>query len=86
MSHQAQVNGERLLKRLDDFAAIGATPAGGVNRQALSVKDREARRLLAELALARGFQVFQDPIANLFVRRDGDTRRSAAVPDRQSSR
>jgi N-carbamoyl-L-amino-acid hydrolase len=71
MPHQAQVNGERLLKRLDDFAAIGATPAGGVNRQALSVKDREARRLLAELALARGFQVFQDPIANLFVRRDG---------------
>jgi N-carbamoyl-L-amino-acid hydrolase len=71
MSQQAQVNGERLLKRLDAFAAIGATPAGGVNRQALSVRDREARRLLAELALARGFQVFQDPIANLFVRRDG---------------
>ncbi|WP_404293064.1 Zn-dependent hydrolase [Microvirga sp. RSM25] len=71
MPHQAQVNAERLLKRLDDFAAIGATPAGGVNRQALSVKDREARRLLAELALARGFQVFLDPIANLFVRRDG---------------
>jgi beta-ureidopropionase / N-carbamoyl-L-amino-acid hydrolase len=71
MPHQAQVNGERLLKRLSDFAAIGATPAGGVNRQALSVKDREARRLLAEVALARGFQVFQDPMANLFVRRDG---------------
>ncbi|MEZ0167976.1 Zn-dependent hydrolase [Microvirga sp. TS319] len=71
MSDQAQVNGERLLKRLDDFAAIGATPAGGVNRQALSVEDREARRLLAELALARGFQVFQDPIANLFIRRGG---------------
>jgi beta-ureidopropionase / N-carbamoyl-L-amino-acid hydrolase len=71
MPHQAQVNGERLLKRLDDFAAIGATLAGGVNRQALSVKDREARRLLAELALARDFQVFQDPIANLFIRRDG---------------
>ena len=71
MLHQAQINAERLLKRLDDFAAIGATPAGGVNRQALSVKDREARRLLAELALARGFQVFQDPIANLFVRREG---------------
>ncbi|WP_414474719.1 Zn-dependent hydrolase [Microvirga sp. M2] len=71
MPDQAQVNGERLLKRLDDFAAIGATPAGGVNRQALSVKDREARRLLAELALTRGFQVFQDPMANLFIRRGG---------------
>lgn len=71
MPDQAQINGDRLLKRLDDFAAVGATPAGGVNRQALSVKDREARRLLAELALARGFQVFQDPMANLFIRRVG---------------
>jgi N-carbamoyl-L-amino-acid hydrolase len=71
MSHQAKIDGERLLKRLDDFAAIGATPAGGVNRQALSVKDRDARRLLAQLALTRGFQVFQDPMANLFVRRNG---------------
>ncbi len=78
MSHQAQINGERLLNRLDDFAAIGATPAGGVNRQALSVKDREARRLLAELAIARGFQVFQDPMANLFIRRNG--RRSDLAP------
>lgn len=78
MSHQAQINGERLLKRLDAFAAIGATPAGGVNRQALSAEDREARRLLAELARARGFRVFQDPMANLFVRRDG--RRSDLPP------
>jgi N-carbamoyl-L-amino-acid hydrolase len=78
MPHQAQINGERLLQRLDDFAAIGATPAGGVNRQALSVRDREARQLLAQLAFARGFQVFQDPMANLFVRRNG--RRSDLPP------
>ena len=46
-----EINGERLLGRLDAFARIGATPAGGVNRQAFSVEDRDARRLLAELAL-----------------------------------
>jgi len=66
-----QIDGERLLGRLDAFARIGATPAGGVNRQALSVEDRSARRLLAELALKRGFGVFQDGMANLFIRREG---------------
>ena len=66
-----EINRERLLGRLDAFARIGATPAGGVNRQAFSVEDRSARRLLAELALERGFTVFQDGIANLFIRREG---------------
>ena len=61
----------RLLQSISDFAAIGATPAGGVNRQALSIEDRTARRLLAERALARGFTVFQDDAANLFIRREG---------------
>lgn len=71
MTLQPQVDGERLLGRLDAFARIGATPAGGVNRQALSVEDRSARRLLAELALERGFTIFQDGMANLFIRREG---------------
>ena len=67
----ADINAARLLKRLDDFAAIGATPAGGVNRAALGRQDQAARALLAGLALERGFRVFQDPLANLFIRRDG---------------
>lgn len=61
----------RLLARLDAFAAIGATPGGGVNRPALSAEDRVARALLAELGAARGFSVFQDAAANLFLRRTG---------------
>ena len=77
MTPPIQIDGKRLLQRLDDFARIGATPAGGVNRQALSPEDRASRRLLAELALARGFRVFQDPMANLFIRREG---RLAARP------
>lgn len=71
MSDGLQVNATRLLQSVSDFAAIGATPAGGVNRQALSMEDRAARRLLAERAWARGFSVFQDPAANLFIRREG---------------
>lgn len=71
MTCSAEINGARLLKRLDDFAAIGATPGGGVNRPALGPQDQAARALLAELALDRGFRVFQDPLANLFIRRNG---------------
>ncbi|OHV21039.1 Zn-dependent hydrolase [Rhizobium sp. RMa-01] len=77
MSINPEVNAARLLASVADFAAIGATPAGGVNRQALGVGDRAARRLLAERALARGFTVFQDDIANLFIRRAG---RDASLP------
>jgi N-carbamoyl-L-amino-acid hydrolase len=71
MRSRPEINGDRLLRRLAAFAKIGGTPAGGVNRQALSVEDRAARRLLAELALKRGFSVHQDGMANLFIRREG---------------
>ncbi|WP_267553352.1 Zn-dependent hydrolase [Rhizobium rhizogenes] len=71
MNGQPMIDARRLLQRIADFAAIGATRAGGVNRQALSPEDRGARRLLAELAFARGFQVYQDEVANLFIRREG---------------
>ena len=68
---EARIDSERFLGRLDAFARIGATARGGVNRQALSPQDRDARRLLAELGRARGFSVRQDAVANLFVRREG---------------
>jgi len=71
MNANPTIDGQRLLQRIAEFAAIGATPAGGVNRQALSLEDRMARRRLAELAVARGFCVYQDAIANLFIRRVG---------------
>lgn len=58
------INGGRLLARLQSFAEIGGTAKGGVNRQALIEGGRRARQLLAELAVARGFEVFQDPVAN----------------------
>lgn len=71
MLQTVTVNGERLLANLQRFAQIGATPKGGVNRQALTELDRQARKLLADLAMKRGFAVFQDELANLFVRREG---------------
>ncbi|MDX3925830.1 MAG: Zn-dependent hydrolase [Shinella sp.] len=71
MTFMPSINGTRLACRLDAFAAIGATSEGGVDRQALTQGDRQARAAIAEIALARGFEVFQDAAANLFVRRAG---------------
>lgn len=71
MIGQLTIDGERLLNRIAEFAAIGATPGGGVNRQAYSIEDRRARRRIAELALAKGLAVRQDSAANLFISRPG---------------
>lgn len=71
MSMTPRINRDRFFARMAGFAAIGATPAGGVNRQALTELDRQARAVLAGLARQRGFEVFQDEIANLFIRRKG---------------
>ena len=65
------VREDRLWSRLMDLAKIGGTEKGGVNRQALTPEDGDARRLLADWALSRGFSISQDAIGNLFVRRSG---------------
>ena len=62
---------DRLWRRHVEMGRVGATPKGGVNRQALSPEDAKARALLATWARARGFGVFSDTIGNLFVRRPG---------------
>jgi len=54
-----------------DLAAIGATPAGGVCRLALSPEEAKARSLIAEWAREAGWSVTTDPIGNLFIRRQG---------------
>lgn len=54
---------------LADFAAlsrIGATPPGGVERQAATPEDGQTRRWLQDWLTARGFTVAQDRIGNLF--------------------
>ena len=65
------VREDRLWARHVEMAKFGATPKGGVNRQALSAEDAAARRALAGWAALRGYEVFTDPIGNLFVKRAG---------------
>lgn len=54
---------------LDDFATMstfGATPAGGVERQAATAADGENRRWLAGWLTGRGFEVRYDRVGNMF--------------------
>ncbi len=53
------------------MAQIGRTERGGVNRQALTPEDGQSRALLAKWAEDRGYTVAIDPMANVFVRREG---------------
>ena len=75
----AAVREDRLWQRHLDMAKLGATPKGGVNRQALSAEDAAARRLLASWATSRGFTVSTDAIGNLFVRLEGTEPGAAPV-------
>ena len=65
------IDGQRLWSRLMAMAAIGATPQGGCDRQALTDGDLAGRRLLSQWAGAAGCAVRTDSIGNLFVRRAG---------------
>jgi N-carbamoyl-L-amino-acid hydrolase len=66
-----RVDEQRLWSRHMELAAIGATPKGGVNRQALTAEEIDARRLLVTWAIELGLQVFTDDIGNLFLRLEG---------------
>ncbi len=65
------VREDRLWQRLTEIATIGATGRGGVNRQALTPEDAEARKRLLTWAAQRGFTASVDAIGNLFIRRPG---------------
>ena len=67
----AAVREDRLWRRHMEIAAFGATGRGGVNRQALSPEDAEARRWVLAWAAARRFAAAVDGIGDLFARRPG---------------
>jgi N-carbamoyl-L-amino-acid hydrolase len=66
-----KVNGERLWSRLMEMANIGATAAGGCNRQALGELDMAGRSLFKRWAHAAGCEIREDAVGNVFARRAG---------------
>ena len=75
----AAVREDRLWRHHLEIAEIGATARGGVNRQALTPEDAEARRRLLAWAAARGFEASVDAIGNLFIRRAGSDPRASPI-------
>jgi N-carbamoyl-L-amino-acid hydrolase len=75
----AAVDEARQWDRLMTLARIGAIPGDGVNRQALTALDREARRLIIAWAKAAGASVSVDEAANLWLRVEGTVPGAAPV-------
>lgn len=74
-----RIDETRLWQRHVDMAKLGGLSKGGVNRQALSAEDAAARRLIGGWAQARGYDLFGDPIGNLYIRRAGTENDAAPV-------
>ncbi len=73
------IDSQRLWRRHMDLARIGATDKGGVNRQALTPEDNEARRVMVCWAREAGFECQRDDAGNLFIRRPGTDADAAPV-------
>jgi beta-ureidopropionase / N-carbamoyl-L-amino-acid hydrolase len=67
----AEIDAGRLWARQAETDRIGATPAGGAHRMALTPEDIASHRLIADWAVARGFGIALDDIGNMFVTRAG---------------
>lgn len=65
------VDPDRLWSRLMRLAEIGATPGGGVDRQALTDGEALAWRQLIAWGAEAGLSAFTDPAANLFLKLAG---------------
>lgn len=74
MTSQPLINADRLWTRLMALAEIGATPAGGVNRQALSDGEIAAWRRVIGWALEAGLTPSTDAAGNLFLALAGQDR------------
>jgi allantoate deiminase len=67
----ARVDAARVARRIDELAAIGLVPGGGVTRLGLSREEERARELVASWLRARGASVRRDEAANLIARVGG---------------
>lgn len=72
------VSESRLAGRIDAMARLGATAAGGVNRQALSDADAQAQALMMSWGSELNLQASRDAVGNFFLHWPG-LRSGAAV-------
>lgn len=72
-SPSSAVDERRLWQRHLALAAHGATPAGGVNRQALTPAEGKARRTLVDWARQLSLEPSSDCVGNLFLEMPGES-------------
>lgn len=63
------ISGERLLRNIAEFAAVGRDPAGGITRAGFDAADRAARELLIDKTLRAGLVPQVDAAGNIIVQR-----------------
>ena len=61
-----RIDADRLMRRLDALAEIGAIEGGGCCRLALTDEDRAGRDLVVAWMRELGLEVAVDPIGNVF--------------------
>jgi N-carbamoyl-L-amino-acid hydrolase len=66
-----RIDGERLMRRLDELARIGAIEGGGCCRLALTDEDKAGRDLVVRWMRELGLAVTVDAIGNIFGLRQG---------------
>lgn len=74
-----RVDADRLWGRLMALARCGATPAGGVNRQALSAQEIASWQVMIDWARSAGLEPSTDAAGNLFVALPGMDRAAPPV-------
>jgi len=79
MEDNWRIDADRLWERLMALARIGATPGGGVDRQALSPEEIEAWRCMLGWAHAAGLEPATDAAGNLFLALPGADREPPPV-------
>lgn len=73
------VSEARIWSWVMGLGAIGGMPNGGVNRQALTELDTQAKNHIAAWAGTRDLSVFQDEAANFYVRLEGSDSEASPV-------
>ncbi|WP_252106045.1 MULTISPECIES: Zn-dependent hydrolase [unclassified Halomonas] len=76
---QMTTDSDRLWASMMEMAKLGATPKGGVNRQALTDLDRQGRDLFIQWCRAEGCSIRIDRVGNIFARRPGSDTQAKAV-------
>lgn len=74
-----RIDATRLWDRLMALARIGATPGGGVDRQALSAEEIASWRTMIDWALQAGLEPSTDAAGNLFIALPGTDRDAPPV-------